>query len=185
MNNLHLISYPQEHSYPHNLDELSNYIGELDLHYMTQECVVTQLHTALKDIYQLTSLILVFHSVLTVFHSPSNPSSIHGMWCEHIHSTPLWRGCGPQSDTAFIVEDDEKPGMRGMSIVRVLLFFSFNLDGIHYPCTLVKWFKRVWHDTITEMWIVHPDPMCTRWDKSVLHLDAFLHAAHLILVFGN
>lgn len=185
MNDLHLINYPQEHSYPCNLDELSDYIGKPDLHYMTQDCIATQLHTALEDVYQITSLISVFHSVLTVFHSPSDPSGIHGMQHERIHSTPLWRGCGPQHDTAFIVEDDEKPGIRGMSIVRVLLFFSFNLDGIHYPCALVEWFKRVRCDAITGMWIVCPEPTHTRRDKSVLHLDAFLHAAHLIPVFGN
>jgi hypothetical protein len=39
--------------------------------------------------------------------------------------------------------DEERPGIRGMAIVRVLLFFSTKYDMVYHPCMLVEWFKRV------------------------------------------
>jgi hypothetical protein len=80
--------------------------------------------------------------------------------------------------------DDGRPGMRGMGVVRVLLFFSIEFNMVRYPCALVEWFKRVQRDDSTGMWIVRPDRTQGRRDKSVLHLDTFLRAAHLIPVYG-
>jgi hypothetical protein len=34
------------------------------------------------------------------------------------------------------------------------------------------------------MWVVHPDIVRRQREQSVLHLDTFLRAAHLIPVFG-
>jgi hypothetical protein len=152
---------------------------------MIRVCVATQLQAAIEDVPPIYSTISVFHSAVAVFHAPSDPSGTHGMRRERIRSTPSWRGLGPRRDCAFIVEDDDKPGMRGMAVVRVLLFFSFDLDGVHYPCALVEWFKRVRRDAVTGMWIVRPDPARGRQDRTVLHLDSFLRAAHLVPVFGN
>jgi hypothetical protein len=109
---------------------------------------------------------------------------------ERIRSTPSWRGDAPRRDCAFIVEDDDKPGMRGMGVVRVLLFFSFEHDHTHYPCALVDWFKKVGLDPVTGMWVVRPDIVQRgrrpeEPERSVLHLDSFLRAAHLIPVFGK
>jgi hypothetical protein len=75
--------------------------------------------------------------------------------------------------------------MRGMVIVRVLLFFSFDLNGVYYPCALVEWFDRVQCDATTGMWIVWPALIHGRHDKSVIPLDSFLRAAHLIPVFSD
>lgn len=75
--------------------------------------------------------------------------------------------------------------MRGMNVVRVRLFFSFEYENVYYPCALVDWFKRVGCDPITGLWIVRPDIMHGRQDQSVLHLDSFLRGAHLIPVFGK
>ena len=103
---------------------------------------------------------------------------------ERIRSTPSWRGSAPRRDCAFIVEDDDKHGMRGMGVVRVLLFFSFKYDHTYYPCALVDWFKKVGVDPVTGMWVVRPDIVHRRRECSVLHLDSFLRGAHLIPVFG-
>jgi hypothetical protein len=103
---------------------------------------------------------------------------------ERIRSTSSWRGCGPRHDCAFVVEDDTKPGMKGMAVVRVKLFFSVKYDGGQYPCALVDWFDRVRCDPITGMWIVHPAFTCGRQDKSVIHLDSLMRAAHLIPIYG-
>ena len=91
----------------------------------------------------------------------------------------------PRCDCAFIVENNDQPRMRGMGVVRILLFFLFKYDNTYYPCTLVDWFKKVGVDPVMGMWVVCPDVVHGRWERSVVHLDAFLRAAHLIPVFGT
>ncbi len=72
-----------------------------------------------------------------------------------------------------------------MGVVRVLLFFSFEYDNMHYPFALVEWFKKVGLNPVTGMWIVHPDIVHGRQEHLVVHLDLFLYAAHLVPVFGT
>lgn len=74
--------------------------------------------------------ISVFHSAIATFYAPSDESGIHGMRRERIRSTPSWRKGPPRRDCAFVVEDQLQSGMKGMSIVRVLLLFSFRHEGI-------------------------------------------------------
>ncbi len=69
--------------------------------------------------------------------------------------------------------------------MRVLLFFSFEYNNMHYPFALVEWFKKVGLDSVTGMWVVCPDIVRRRWEHSVVHLDLFLHATHLVPVFGT
>jgi len=152
---------------------------------MTSECVATQLGAAIDHVPSIDSSISVFHSAVATFFSPGDPCGTHGMRRERLYSTPSWRGCGHRHDCAFVVGDEEKPGMRGMAVVRVRLLFSFELDGVYYPCALVEWFDRVRRDDATGMWVVRPDLSHGMREKSVLHLDSFLHAAHLIPVFGE
>ena len=152
---------------------------------MTLECIAGQLETTADDIPPVYGKISVFHSAVATFFAPSDPSGRHGMRRERIRSTPSWRGGGARRDCAFVVEDQTKPGMRGMNVVRVLLFFSFEHEGVYYPCALVEWFKRVRRDPVTGMWVVRPDMTRRKRDKTVLHLDTFLRNAHLIPVFGN
>jgi hypothetical protein len=75
--------------------------------------------------------------------------------------------------------------MRGITVVRVLLFFSVTCDGTQYPCALVEWFSRIGCDPATGLWVVCPDRTRGRRDRCVLHLDSFLRAAHLIPVYGD
>lgn len=75
--------------------------------------------------------------------------------------------------------------MRGLGVVRVMLFFSFEYDNTQYPLALVEWFKKVGLDPVTGMWVVRPDIVRGKREHSVLHLDSFLRAAHLIPVFGT
>jgi len=166
------------------MESLSIHIGEPDFIYMTQDCLATQTDTSTGDLSPLGA-VSVFHLAVTTFFAPSNISGTCGMWREHIRSTPSWQGGAPCWDCAFIVEDDEKDGMSGMVVVRILLFFLVTYNGVEYPCALVEWFKRVGLNPITGMWVVHPDCMHGRWDKTVVHLDCFLCAAHLIPVYGN
>jgi hypothetical protein len=166
------------------MNDLSIYVKEPNLYYMTQECIATQLRVSSDDLNPIGK-VSVFASAMATFCAPSDPSGIHGMRRERIRSTPSWRGREPRYDCAFVVEDQEKLGMSGIAVVRVRLLFSVEYDGVHYPCALVEWFKKMGCDPLTGLWIVHPD--CTRGsrDKSVLHLDSFLHGAHLIPVYNN
>lgn len=106
---------------------------------------------------------------------------------ERIRSTPVWRGKYPRHDCALVVENQDRPGFRGLRVVRVKLFFSFVYQGTTYPCALVEWFKTVNRspDPDTGMWKVKPEGPTGQRDTSVLHLDTFLRGAHLLPVFGN
>ncbi|KAI0295051.1 hypothetical protein B0F90DRAFT_1811552 [Multifurca ochricompacta] len=160
--------------YPQSLEELSNVVNEPNLPYLTQIFLVDQLHLNDTSLPPITSKISVFHSAVATFFAPSDPSGIYGMRRERIHSTPSWQGKGPRCDCAFVVEDEAKPGMQGLNIVRVQLMFSFKYNNVEYPCSLVDWFTRVSTDNTTGI-----------QRKAVVHLDAFLQAAHLILVYGS
>ena len=72
-----------------------------------------------------------------------------------------------------------------MAVVRIILLFLFNYEGIYYPCALVEWFRRVKLDPVTGMWVVCPDMTEGIPNRLVLHLDSFLHGAHLIPVYGD
>ena len=152
---------------------------------MTLECIVNQLGINPDNIGPFNSNISVFHSAVGWFLFSSDPSNFHGMRCEHIHSTPSWRGSGEWHNCAFVVEDDTKPGMSGMVVVRIKLLFSFHYNGVYFPYAIVEWFDRVECDHSTGMWIVHPGFTCGKQDKYVIHLDSLLHAAHLIPVYSG
>ncbi|KAJ6605032.1 hypothetical protein B0H10DRAFT_1821085 [Mycena sp. CBHHK59/15] len=106
---------------------------------------------------------------------------------ERIRSTPKWRKHGPRRDCAFVVENQMERGFRGMSVVRVRLFFSFTHDGVDYPCALVDWFKKVGRspDPETGMWIVEPEMKGRSRLTTIVHLDTLLRGAHLIPVYGS
>lgn len=111
------------------------------------------------------------------------------MHCECLHSTPTWHGKGPRYDCVFVSKDVQLPGIKGISVVRIKLFFSFDFEGVMYPCVLVEWYAKMGRgpDWETRMWKVKPDmsgPGGWR-DVSVLHLDAFMRGAHLLPSFGG
>ena len=166
------------------MEGLSIHINEPDLVHMTQDCLATQTNTSKEDLSPLGA-VSVFHSAVATFFAPSDTSGTRGMRRERIHSTPSWRKGAPCRDCAFIVEDEEKAGMSGMAVVWVRLFFSVVYNTEQYPCALVEWFQRLGFDPVTGMWVVHPDRTRGRRDKTVIYLDSFLRAAHLIPVYGN
>ena len=42
-----------------------------------------------------------------------------------------------------MVEDEDKPGMRGMNVAHIQLFFSFAYKDKEYQCALVNRFSRM------------------------------------------
>ncbi|KAF9536481.1 hypothetical protein CPC08DRAFT_738898 [Agrocybe pediades] len=90
-------------------------------------------------------------------------------------------------DCAFVVEDDDKPGMLGMNVARIQLFFSFEYESTMYPCALVEWFETIGRskDIITGMWKVCPHTRCHERLREVVHLETLLRGAHLVPDFGR
>ncbi|KAG1896024.1 uncharacterized protein F5891DRAFT_1130403 [Suillus fuscotomentosus] len=116
-------------------------------------------------------------------------SGTHGMHREVIRCTPLWCRKHARYDCVFVVEDQEKAGMRGMIIRRVKLLFSFVFHSVTYSCALIDRFSRMGRgpDSLTGMWKVKPEVSGQRGTRvqSVKHVDTILRSAHLIPVFGS
>ncbi|KAF8952643.1 hypothetical protein BDZ97DRAFT_1681013 [Flammula alnicola] len=180
---------------PRDLHGLAEHIQKPELVELTRRFLHDQTHRdgppssaiSLDACPTITSKISVFNSAVATFYAPSDESGIRGMKRESIRSTESWRKKDPRRDCALVVEDQAKPGMKGLGVVRVLLFFSFDYRGKTYPCALVEWFKTIGStpDKETGMWRVRPDISGRRRLTTVLHLDSFLRGAHLLPVFGS
>ena len=130
----------------------------------------------------------VFLSAVATYYAPSDPCGIGGMHREHIRATPCWRQGPARYDCVFVNSRPELEGMRGLDVVRVLLFFSFLFKGITYPCAFVRWFSIIGEerDEDTGMWMVQPAVTEERLPEvSVIHLDCVFRAAHLLPIYGD
>ena len=130
--------------------------------------------------------ITAYPSAVATFFSTSDISGIGGMRCEHIHAVDSWRKGPPRHDCIFVETDPNSPGMLGLDIARVQLFFSFTHKNVKYPCALVHWFSRMSEsvDSSTGMWVVEREVTDDgRPVASVIHLDTIIRAAHLLPVF--
>ncbi|KAF8875258.1 hypothetical protein CPB85DRAFT_1378657 [Mucidula mucida] len=180
--------------YSRDLYELAVDVDQPTLPELTRRFLYEQLHAGdvipdnIDDCPHIDSNVYVHHSAIAYFYAPSDISGIHGMKREHIRSTPSWYGY-PRRDCALVVEDADKPGFHGMSVVRILLFFSFTQSGVEYPCALVHWFNRYGArpDPKTGMWMVKPDNRGRDSREpylSVVHLDSLFRGVQLLPVFG-
>ena len=129
----------------------------------------------------------IYHSAVARFYAPSDLCGTGGMYRERIRSNPNWRREYSRYDTVFVETDAELPGMLGMVVARVLLFFSFTFRDQHYPCALVHWLIPVGDkpDDETGMWVVQPEFEGNRRSLAIIHLDCIARGAHLLLVFGS
>ena len=76
--------------------------------------------------------------------------------------------------------------MRGLDVVRVHLFFSFEVGDETFSCALVHHFCKSFDDPDPDngMWIVEPDFDSDKYRiMSVIHVDSIVCAAHLLPVF--
>ena len=171
--------------YPRYLNDLALHIGHPQLTELARRFLFDQLHpnsevsstdVELELCSEITGKISVFHSAVATFFAPSDEYGLRGMRCERIRSCPMWRKKAPRRDCALVVEDEDKPGMKGMNVVRIQLFLSFHHLDVYYPCALVEWFSTIGRspDLITGMWRVKPDIRRHGRLMSVIHLDAFL-----------
>ena len=136
-----------------------------------------------------TTKIQVFHSATTTFCTPSNPSGVGGLYHETIRSTPQWQTgdiVAPRRDCVLLNTDPDVPGMRGLDVAHVHLFFSFELGNELFSCALVHHFSKTFDepDPDNGLWVVEPD-----FDRdgyrimSVIHADSIVRATHLLPVF--
>jgi hypothetical protein len=152
------------------------------------DCPLTSTKVSLHACPTFAGMISVFASAAANYYAPSDPSGIHGMRREHIRATSSWRQGPARYDCAFVNSKPELDGMRGLSVVRILLFFSFVFDGKTYPCALVRWFSLAADecDEDTGMWMVRPEVEDDDSPTiSVLHLDCIFRAAHLLPIYGD
>jgi hypothetical protein len=86
-----------------------------------------------------------------------------------------------------VVTDASQPGMEGMEIGRVLLFFSFKYRWKTFSCALINWFVHAdERDPDTRLWIVEPE--LDRHGKptlEVIDVDSIACGAHLLPVYGS
>jgi hypothetical protein len=182
--------------YPRSLDALAGHINHPQLPALTRRFLFDKLNNNpkvtsddvdLEDCPMIEGKISVFRSAVASFFAPSDECGRYGMSRERIRSCPLWRGKAPRHDCVFVVEDEDKPGMRGMNVAQVQLFFSFTYNGKEYQCALVNWFSRIGRsrDIETGMWKVRPDFQQGKHLCSVIDLDSCLRGAHLLPIFGE
>ena len=186
-----------ERNYPCTLEALSAHIQQPSLPGLLRRFLYDQIHPdglissadiALDGCPQFYGRISVFHSAIARFYAPSDICGAGGMYREHIRSTPAWHGEHPRYDTVFIKTGRELPGMGGLAVGRIFLFFSFTFQDVHYPCALVHWYSLVGlePDGETGLWVVKPDFKADRSRSlAVVHLKSISRGAHLIGVYGS
>ncbi|KAI6014912.1 hypothetical protein PISMIDRAFT_116972 [Pisolithus microcarpus 441] len=122
------------------------------------------------------SLVSVLHSAILTFYAPSGSSGLSGMHSECIQSTPCWHKHPACYNTVFLEWDLDIPGMGGLCIGQVFLFFTFIYNNIISDKP----------NENTGMWIVQPDYDADRVpEMDVVHIHSILHGAHLIPVYGH
>lgn len=186
-----------ERDYPCALEALSAHIQQPSLPELLRRFLYDQIHPnnlissadiALDDCPRFYGRISVFHSAVARFYAPSDICGAGGMHREHIRSTPVWRGEYPRYDTVFVETDRELPGMGGLTVGRVFLFFSFTFQDVLYPCALIHWYSLVGlePDEETRFWVVKPDFKANgSRSLAVVHLKSISRGAHLIGVYGS
>ena len=188
--------FPTEPGYPDSLVQLAEHIQQPQFPVALRQFLWQQLHPdsdlpahtiPISDCPDLHSKLKVHHSAIARFYAPSDICGAGGMCRERIRSTPSWQGSFPRRDTVFVETDADLPGMQGMAIARILLFFSFSLDGVYYPCALVNWLvlRSDEPDPETGLWVVKPEFMGNRRSAAVIHLDSIVRGAHLLPVYGS
>ncbi|KAF8261183.1 hypothetical protein EI94DRAFT_1608121, partial [Lactarius quietus] len=128
----------------------------------------------------------VHHSALTTFFVPSDLCGVGGMHQERIRSTPSWYD-NPRRDTVYVVLDNSLPGLEGMVIAHVQLFFSFTYRRVNHCCTFVNWFVHEDDepDLDTGMWVVSLEKQNGKLTTQVIDMKTIARAAHLLPVFGS
>ncbi|KAG5650965.1 hypothetical protein H0H81_010387 [Sphagnurus paluster] len=186
----------QERQYSRFLDELALEFGQPRFPEAFRRFLWDQMNpnaeipsslVPLTDCPGFSGKIHVYHSAVARFYAPSDLCGARGMYRERIRSHPNWRGKYPRHDTVFIETDADLPGMQGMVIGRVLLFFSFKFHDEEFSCALVNWLVPVGDrpDDETGLWVVKPEFVGNQRSVAVVHVDSIVRGAHLLPIYGT
>ncbi|KAG7086185.1 hypothetical protein E1B28_002146 [Marasmius oreades] len=182
--------------YPQTLELLAQHINQPEFPRVLRQFLYDQLNPHSNifgeslDVEQCPTFnekITVFHSAVLTCYAPSDECGKNGMYRERIRSTPHWHGRHPHRDTVFVQVDGSLPGILGLAVARILLFFSFTLNNKSYSCALVNWYLRTDDepDEDTGMWVVEQEVQRDgRPTLAVIHLESIAHSAHLLPRFG-
>ena len=143
-------------------------------------------HVSINACPKFAGKFSIFHCATATFRAPSDPSGPRSMRREYIHATPSWRKGHPRYDCIFVNSNPELLGMRGLTVARVFLFFSFWHENIKYLCALVQWFSTLGTvpDHETGLWMVRPDfHDDERPYLGIIPLESIFRAAHLNPVY--
>lgn len=185
-----------ERGYPHRLEELAAHIQQPQFPELLRRFLYEELNpdsdippsdVPLRDCPRFDGRIHVYHSATARFYAPSDLCGAGGMHRERIRSNPRWHGAYPRHDTVLINVDSELPGMLGIIVGRVFLFFSFTHHDTYYTCALIQWFPRhgTTPDDDTGLWVVTPELHGNgRKCLAVVHLNSIARGTHLLPVYG-
>jgi hypothetical protein len=184
-----------EAGYPTDLLSLAEHLNLPDLPLLVRRFLFEQLNPdelsaaqqPWENLPDIQSKVSVFHSARAIFYAPSDVSGSYGMRRQIIRSTPSWRQKEARYDCVLVVEDQVKPGMRGLIVGRVRAFLSFSYNETVYPCALIDRFKWVGRgpDPVTGLWKVQLELTGSQPIQSVVHIETILRNVHLIPVFGT
>ncbi|KAI0823320.1 hypothetical protein BC628DRAFT_1325036, partial [Trametes gibbosa] len=138
----------------------------------------------------------IFHSAVTTYYAPSDPSGLWGMHREHIRANPSWHKGPPRYDCVSIGKDPSAHGFLSFHVVRIKLLLLFRVNWCFtlsgetedVPCAVVESFSAVHNkpEPETGLWLVEPD---INDDGSrmlgIVHIDTLFCSAHLIPAFGE
>ena len=181
-----------------SFEALGKHIGQVDLDDLVRQFLFYQQHPTFPGTPPLTlcpttetaTNISVFHSATAVFCAPSDLSGVGGLYRETIRCSPRWQTGGivaHRRDCIILNTGSDEPGMCGLDIARVHLFFSFKVGDEVFSCALVHQFRKPFDgpDPDTGMWIVEPELDGRYRVMSVVHVDLVVRAAHLLPIFGG
>jgi len=188
--------------YPKNFNHLGQHIGYPNLPDLIQQYLLQQMDSDTDTnantpstfpgiVVSRAKHVKVFHSARAIFCAPSNPSATTGMYRETIRATPSWNQGeipGPRYDCVLVSNGlSSEPGMGGLLVARVFLFFSFTIAEELHQCALVHWFSVFGDkpDPDNGMWVVTPDYSGVDRNLSVIHIDSIVRAAHLLPIFDQ
>jgi len=185
-----------QRDYPRRLNPLSAYIHQPDFPKLFRRFLYELDHPdsdlspadiPLDDCPYFGGRVYVYHSAVARFYAPSDLCGAGGMYRERIRSNPNWHGSYARHDTVFVETDAEQPGMLGLSIGRVYLFFSFTYRGVERACALIQWLSPHGDmpDPDTGLWVVTPETYANgRKHLAIIELQCIARAAHLLPVYG-
>lgn len=140
-----------EQKLPRSLEELAQHINQPDLVELARRFLHDQLYpdgppvneVALEECPEIDSKLSVFGSATETFYTLSDECEHWGMRRECIRSTHSWRNQGPHHDCVLVVEDETKPGIKGLTPAAVharghvcpsLCHLPFSLEIQAYEC---------------------------------------------------